>query len=133
MRNSFIFRRAITQTKEKCRKSLQTKPKVVYRRNKNLKDILVRSKFEKVKEILTHRKSTPCKKLLCSWCPYMKVTDTFKSNSDHKEYKILHELNCNSPCVIYLVTCKKCNKQYVGKSERQLNTRLNNHRSHLKN
>ena len=35
----------ITQSKQSCRKTLTQEPKLVYRRNKNLKDLLVSSKF----------------------------------------------------------------------------------------
>ncbi len=34
--------------------------------------------------------------------------------------------------VIYVITCSKCSKQYVGKTETGLNIRVNNHRSFIK-
>lgn len=49
-----------------------------------------------------------------------------------REYKILHSVDCQSPWVIYIIECKKCNLQYVGKSETSVNIRLNNHRNHIK-
>ena len=47
-------------------------------------------------------------------------------------YIYIHNLNCNSSWAIYIVKCIKCNLQYVGKSETNLNIRMNNHRSHIK-
>ena len=35
--------------------------------------------------------------------------------------------NCKSDFVIYLLECKKCHIQYVGKAETDFNLRLNNH------
>ena len=37
------------------------------------------------------------------------------------------QVNCNSDFVIYLLECKKCHTQYVGKAETSLNLRLKNH------
>ena len=31
-----------------------------------------------------------------------------------------------------MIECKKCNLQYIGKSEASVNIRLNNHRNHVK-
>ena len=31
----------------------------------------------------------------------------------HKTYKINHKFDCNSNCLIYLLTCKQCSKQCV--------------------
>ena len=41
-------------------------------------------------------------------------------------------MNCNSTNCIYLITCNKCEKQYVGESGRKLKERINNHRSDIK-
>ena len=122
----------ITQTTEECRNHLKEKPTLIYRRNKNLKDILVRTKFDsKNSNELEIGKSQPCNKAKCTWDKNMTNTSTFKSTRTSKEFKILHHLNCQSPWVIYLVHCTNCNKQYIGKSKTGLNIRLNNHRSHI--
>ena len=39
-----------------------------------------------------------------------------------------HRLNCRSKLVIYLLECKRCSIQYVGKSEWAMNIRINKHR-----
>ena len=43
-----------------------------------------------------------------------------------KIYSILHHLNCQSSCVIYLTECLKCKIKYVGKSETQFNVGFTN-------
>ena len=45
------------------------------------------------------------------------------------EYRINHEFNCDSKCVIYLMTCKVCNKQYVGQTCDRFRLRFNNYAS----
>ena len=38
------------------------------------------------------------------------------------------DLNCTSENVIYLITCKKCNAQYVGQTHQKVSKRMNSHR-----
>ena len=45
---------------------------------------------------------------------------------------ITSHLTCKSSWLIYLITCKKCTKQYIGKTETALNLRFNNTRSEIK-
>ena len=42
-----------------------------------------------------------------------------------------HILSCKSKNVIYLITCSKCNKQHVGLTTCQLNSRISRHRSSI--
>ena len=42
------------------------------------------------------------------------------------QYSLQHQ-RCRSSNVIYLLHCRKCNIQYVGKTENPFNIRLNNH------
>ena len=37
-------------------------------------------------------------------------------------------MNCRMTWLIYLLTCKKCQTQYIGKTEWPFNERLNKHR-----
>ena len=60
-------------------------------------------------------------------------TTTFKSQQTQEEFKIFHKTNCHSTFVIYLLECKKCKIQYVGKTEAPFNIRINNHRSDANN
>ena len=58
-------------------------------------------------------------------------TFTFTNKEGSDTYRIregLH-LDCNSENVIYLITCKKCKKQYVGSCITTFRTRFNNYRS----
>ena len=125
----------ITQTNAKCRRSLKLTPKAVYRRNKNLKDIFVKAKFQNDSNVTTNNekdfKVTKCNAKRCSWCKNIVETETFSSKTNNKVFNIRHNMTCVSDWVIYLAECKSCSKQYTGKSETQLNIRFNNNRNHL--
>ena len=41
-------------------------------------------------------------------------------------------MNCSTKNVIYLISCKKCGIQYVGKTSQTLKSCFNNHRARLK-
>ena len=39
----------------------------------------------------------------------------------------------NKRCYIYIITCKKCHKQYVGQTNQQVSKRMNSHRYDIRN
>ena len=49
-------------------------------------------------------------------CRVLSEVSKFRSNSAGEKFYIRQNINCNSTNVIYLVTCKKCEMQGVGKS-----------------
>ena len=53
-------------------------------------------------------------------------TDTFSSTATDETFEINHELNCDDKCLIYLLKCKVCNKQYVGETTDQFRLNWNN-------
>ena len=75
----------------------------------------------------------PCNKLRCSWCLLIEKTTTLTGTNDaDRTFDILYTVNCQSAFVIYIIECRICKLQYVGKSETTFNLRLNNHRNHIK-
>ena len=75
----------------------------------------------------------PCNKPKCSWCVLINKTSTFTgTRRDDKVFDIFHTVNCQSTFVIYIIECRICRLQYIGKSETAFNLRLNNHRNHIK-
>ena len=61
-------------------------------------------------------------------CPVLKESKTFTSTATKKTYKIQQKISCGSDWVIYLITCKKCSGQYVGKSKTSFKLRHSNHK-----
>ena len=66
-------------------------------------------------------------------CPILKEGRTFESTNTQRKYPIKQRLDCTSDWLIYLVTCKKCKGQYVGKSKTIFKLRHSNHKREIKN
>ena len=72
--------------------------------------------------------SSKCGKQRCEVCNNVTDTSTFSSTVTGDTFKINHSLNCDDKCLIYLVTCKQCNKQYTGETTDLLRNRWNNYK-----
>ena len=74
------------------------------------------------------RGSYKCGNLRCLICNNIEETDTFTSTVTGEYFKINHHLRCNDKCLIYLLTCKVCKKQYTGKTVDRFRLRWNNYK-----
>ena len=74
-----------------------------------------------------------CNHPRCSTCQHLQCQLTFTSTKTKISYPIRHHFTCKSSNLIYLITCTKCKKQYVGMTTKQLNTRVNHHRTSIFN
>ena len=72
---------------------------------------LVRSKLYPLERKTGSRK---CKFQRCLTCKNVQECDTFSSFVTKESFKINHHFDCNNKCLIYLMSCKVCGKQYVG-------------------
>ena len=75
-----------------------------------------------------------CKQPRCLTCKvHLNTTPTFKSNYplNQTQYAIRHTFSCRSSNVVYLITCTKCKKQYVGCTTTELRVRISHHRSSI--
>ena len=61
-------------------------------------------------------------------CNNIGETETFSSTVTGETYKINHHLCCDDKCLIYLLTCKVCGKQYTGKTVDKFRSRWNNYK-----
>ena len=114
-----------------------------YSRNKNLKNYLVRSKItNEPKESSKNPKNAICCELNSGFytcnsarCLTCKLHATeqkvFKSTTYERTFTIRQNLNCKRKNIIYLITCQKCNVQYVGETSRELRERATDHRSNI--
>ena len=114
--------------------TFKDKPFIAYRRNRNLKDLIGQTTIKNNKVVRQKKKSQgkcrPCltkTNNLC--CRQINSTSSFTSHQTKQSYTIFHNTTCKSTFVIYLLQCKKCSIQYVGKTETPFNHRLNNHRN----
>ena len=105
---------------------------VVYKQPKNLQQIAGGAKrggnkAPRVAEIGCH-KCNHCRVA----CPVIKTTKEFRSSNTGRKYPIKQDVNCDSPYVIYLATCLRCQGQYVGKSVTPFKLRHSNHKQEIK-
>ena len=117
-----------TLTKDnKMLKIFPTPPMVAYKQPPNLKSVLCRAKLPKnshPKRRLLGMK--PCSKP-CNVCPYIKTTKTIYSNQTKQSYNLNGLFTCQTTGVIYLTSCLKCKKQYVGQTGRRFSQRMMEH------
>ena len=102
---------------------------ICYRQPKNLKSIVTHQKKPHPK--VDDPGCSKCGRCRVS-CPVMVEGGKFRSTNTGKTYPIRKKLDCDSSYVIYLVTCKKCRGQYVGKSQTPFKKRHSNHKQEIK-
>ncbi|OCT57352.1 hypothetical protein XELAEV_18003619mg [Xenopus laevis] len=73
-----------------------------------------------------------CGSRRCITCNHMNVSKKFRSTVTVREFDIKGYINCNTPFVIYLITCLKCKKQYVGCTTRKMKERAREYESDKK-
>ena len=71
----------------------------------------------------------------CRTCPFLEESNSFYSNSTKKRYfprtAGLDFLNCKTENLVYLISCKICNFQYVGETKNRLQKRFSGHRNSI--
>ena len=109
----------------------QYPPTFGYRRNKNLKDLLVQAKLtptpttDKVKQ--SRSTARKCIAKHCRYCPRLDSTGTIQNNTTGKTYTTRTQVTCNSNNLIYCIKCNKCSKLYVGQTKNSIKERFKCH------
>ena len=108
-------------------------PLTAFRRQKNLRDHLIRAKVPSEPKPYPQRKQRGMRKCgkNCTACPYIREVKSL--NINNTEWKINQSLDCNISNCVYLIQCKKCNMKYVGETKRILKFRLADHRGYVNN
>ena len=96
---------------EEIKKVFSPAPFVSFRSTRNLKSYLVRSKIYPLERKVGSEK---CIIKRCLVCLNVSETDVLQSFQTSEQYKRNHQANCNDKCLIYLLSCKVCDLQYVG-------------------
>ena len=110
---------------EQLKQAFPLPPLIAFRRPKNLRDLLVKA------TLITTQQDAPgnyrCESGRCKTCPILSTTDAFASHTTGERFKISITASCKSFSVVYLITCKRCGQQYVGKTGQPLHLRMNGH------
>ena len=102
-------------------------------RNKNLRDLLTRSKIDYHPEAAPHPTdhlsltSNACQNRTCRYCPLLDKLGTIHSTSRNQDFFALKNFTCKSHNLIYCITCTRCHIQYVGQTKRRLMERFQGH------
>ena len=113
-------------------------PLTGFKRQKNLRDHLIRAKVPEKESLYPTRQlkgMTKCNRSNCRGCPFIKETKSVNINSQQK-WNINKTVNCNSENLIYLIECDKencTNNRYIGETSRTLRARLAEHRGYVTN
>lgn len=108
------------------------KPIIGYRRNKNLRDWVVRAKLPQKQTRISQiagsiRHSCTRMRGSCPVCPKMDTTGICTSTQTNRSYNTPAGGSCGSNNLIYLITCKQCAIQYVGETKLTLAERFRRH------
>jgi hypothetical protein len=105
-----------------------TKILAVPRRCRNMRDMLVRSDLNHTSKLAG---SYQCGQQ-CITCQYIQNSCEFNSTNTKKSYKIHGHYTCTTPSVIYLITCKFCQLQYVGQTSNTFRERFYGHMADIR-
>ena len=115
----------LLHTDQEVKRTFTPQPMVSYRSARKLSSYLVRAKLYPIERKVG---SCKCKGKRCEVCKNVLETDTFTCSNDQTTYKINHKFDCNEKCLVYLITCNKCLKQYVGQTVDMFRSRWNNYK-----
>ena len=125
----------IIENSPDCGPIFKDKPIIGFRKLPNLRNLLTNASTQYPPSILdkTPAKPTICTRLgKCTYCPLLKNKDTVECNFTKKSHKTIDlpkHVTCEISNVIYLITCTKCHKHYVGETSRALRKRMYEHKA----
>lgn len=101
------------------------KPLLAYRRDKNLKDILVKSLVTDPSLPTPTSGTFPCGRPRCKTCAHTSNATTITGPKD--TFKVSQHFTCTDTGVVYAIVCTKCGDLYIGETERRLADRFREH------
>ena len=98
---------------DEVKKTFTPSPMISFRSSRKINNFTVTAELYPVERTV---RSYKCGKKRCEVWEVISETDTFSSTVTGKNFKINHKFNCTDKCLVYLATCKICNKQYTGQT-----------------
>ena len=96
-----VYAKEVFMLKNKCKEVFMPGPMVTFRSSGKLSSYLVRAKLYPLERVTG---SCKCHGKRCEVCLNVNQTSSFTSSVTHETYKINHKFDCNSKCLIYLLT-----------------------------
>ena len=119
----------------KLKRCFSKPPVVAYKRHKNLRDLLIRSKVQtrRISKRGLEGNFKRCGRM-CILCTYL-PTDSIKHHKCYKTgttYNISNPVKCTTSNVIYKIACKKCPEWvYIGETGQPFFKRFTDHRGYV--
>ena len=109
---------------------------VAYKRQKTTGNYLIRAKLPGP-NTRVRRKLPGMHRCLesgreCSICPWVTEGRIASAKDSHYRKEITSYLSSQSRNVIYLITCTKCNVQYISETDRSLKDRISEHKGYIR-
>ena len=120
---------SILHMDKEVKKVFTPRPMVSFRSARKLNSYLVRAKLYPLERTVVSYK---CKSKRCQVCNNITEADSFTCSNDQTSFKINHRFDCNERCLIYLITCNRCLKQYVGRTVDEFRHRWNNYKDNAR-
>ena len=102
-------------------------PLVSFKRNRNLRNSVVRSSLPSNLEPGTFNYF----RKVCNTCPF--ISSKTHIRGPNESYQVNDHFDCTTSNIIYCITCTLCNKLYIGESGRKLGDRFREHLLDVKN
>lgn len=127
-----IFRNfSILRNDPETRDAFPHLPLVAHRRDKNLRDILVRSRLPCHPTQEDQPRGQPCNRPRCKTCTHISKRSTIQF--PNKTWRIRSSFTCTVRNLVYVICCKRCNKLYIGETGLRLGDRFARHLNDIEN
>ena len=103
-----------------------------FRKPGSLRQLLVHSRLDFQRNSDPNPGTFPCSRPNCQTCAH--TTQCSFISTPHYKYNFKYRFNCETSCVIYAVTCRRCTGSiYVGQPKRSLGQRFREHLQSVNN
>ena len=107
-----------------------------YKRPQSFRDKLVKAKIAPLPNRSSNRTipgAKKCTNVNCVTCPYLIAGKDVKCSVTGTNFEVNTTVTCSTPNVVYCITCAKCDKQYIGETEKPAAFRFSQHRGYVNN
>ena len=104
-------------------------PLISFRRNKNIRDNLLRSALRQ--NLPAPSGTFSCSRTRCYTCSFLNSATSISGPKSN--FVIRHNFTCTSSNIIYCISCSKCCKLYIGETGQRLSDKFAEHLRSVRN